>query len=36
MRGRYSLLGLDPDLLFSATGHRAEVNLAWKLDREAY
>jgi len=36
VRGRYSLLGLDPDLIFRATGHAAEVNRAWKHDREAF
>jgi len=36
VRGRYSLLGLDPDLLFRATGHAAEVNRAWRHDRDAF
>jgi len=36
VRGRYSLLGLDPDLVFRATGHSAEVNRAWKHDRDAF
>ena len=36
MRGRYSLLGLDPDLVFRATGHSAEVNRTWKHDRETF
>jgi len=36
VRGRYSLLGLDPDLLFRATGHACEVNRNWKLDRGAF
>ncbi|WP_170146355.1 anthranilate synthase component I [Aurantiacibacter odishensis] len=35
-RGRYSLLGLDPDLLFRATGARGEVNRAWRHDRNAF
>ncbi len=35
-RGRYSLLGLDPDLLFRATGAKAEVNRAWRHDRDAF
>ena len=35
-RGRYSLLGLDPDLVFRATGDTCEVNRNWKLDREAF
>jgi anthranilate synthase component 1 len=36
VRGRYSLLGLDPDLMFRATGHSCEVNRAWRHDREAF
>ncbi len=36
VRGRYSLLGLDPDLIFRATGHAAEINRAWKHDRDAF
>ncbi|MBT2133615.1 chorismate-binding protein [Croceibacterium sp. LX-88] len=36
VRGRYSLLGLDPDLIFRATGHSCEVNQSWKFDREAF
>ncbi len=36
IRGRYSLLGLDPDLLFRATGSAAEVNRQWRHDREAF
>ena len=36
VRGRYSLLGLDPDLVFRATGARAEVNRHWRLDRAAF
>ena len=36
IRGRYSLLGLDPDLMFRATGPRAEVNRNWRHDREAF
>jgi len=36
VRGRYSLLGLDPDLVFRATGASCEVNRRWKIDREAY
>ena len=35
-RGRYSLLGLDPDLVFRATGAACEVNRDWKTDREAF
>ncbi|MBS1239374.1 MAG: anthranilate synthase component, partial [Proteobacteria bacterium] len=36
IRGRYSLLGLDPDLVFRATGAACEVNRAWKHEREAF
>ncbi|MBA4044866.1 MAG: anthranilate synthase component I [Erythrobacter sp.] len=36
VRGRYSLLGLDPDLVFRAKGNSAEINPAWKLDQEAF
>ena len=35
-RGRYSLLGLDPDLVFRATGPKCEVNANWKRDRDAF
>lgn len=36
VRGRYSLLGLDPDLVFRATGSSAEVNRQWRHDRSAF
>lgn len=36
VRGRYSLLGLDPDLVFRASGKDAEINPQWKLNREAF
>jgi anthranilate synthase component 1 len=36
VRGRYSLLGLAPDLVFRATGHAAEINRTWATDREAF
>jgi anthranilate synthase component 1 len=36
VRGRYSLLGLDPDLVFRATGHACEVNRDWRRDREGF
>jgi anthranilate synthase component 1 len=36
VRGRYSLLGLDPDLVFRARGAVAEINRNWQLDREAF
>ena len=36
VRGRYSLLGLNPDLVWRATGNRAEVNTHWATDRAAF
>lgn len=33
VRGRYSLLGLDPDLLFRAQGNTAEIFRHWQTDR---
>ena len=36
VRGRYSLLGLDPDLVFRAAGHGAEVNRNWQNDRAEF
>ncbi|WFL79090.1 anthranilate synthase component I [Altererythrobacter arenosus] len=36
VRGRYSLLGLDPDLVFRASGASAQVNRSWRHDREAF
>jgi anthranilate synthase component 1 len=36
VRGRYSLLGLDPDLVFRATGREAAINRIWRHDREAF
>ncbi|WP_443111153.1 anthranilate synthase component I [Altererythrobacter sp. C41] len=36
VRGRYSLLGLDPDLVFRAEGDRAEINPRWREDRAAF
>ncbi|HEY0957930.1 MAG TPA: anthranilate synthase component I [Novosphingobium sp.] len=36
VRGRYSLLGLDPDLVFRAAGHTCEVNRDWRNDRQAF
>ncbi len=36
VRGRYSLLGLDPDLVFRATGASAEINRTWRHDRAAF
>lgn len=36
VRGRYSLLGIDPDLLFRATGATCEVNRQWQHSRDAF
>lgn len=36
VRGRYSLLGIDPDLMFRATGTSCEVNRHWQHDRDAF
>nr|WP_298930062.1 anthranilate synthase component I [uncultured Erythrobacter sp.] len=36
VRGRYSLLGLDPDLVFRASASAASINRTWKSDREAF
>jgi anthranilate synthase component I len=36
VRGRYSLIGLAPDLLFRASGTRAEINRHWATDRDAF
>ena len=36
VRGRYSLLGLDPDLVFRAAGHQAEVNREWQHNRSGF
>ena len=36
VRGRYSLLGIDPDLVFRAEGDRAAINRTWQSDREAF
>ncbi|MGB3710506.1 MAG: anthranilate synthase component I [Erythrobacter sp.] len=36
VRGRYSLLGLDPDLVFRASEGRAAINRRWRADREAF
>lgn len=35
-RGRYSLIGLDPDLVFRAEGHACEINRNWQHDRESF
>ncbi|PXA99156.1 anthranilate synthase component I [Nostoc sp. 3335mG] len=36
VRGRYSLLGLAPDLVFRAQGHAAAINRHWLTDRDAF
>jgi anthranilate synthase component I len=36
VRGRYSLLGLDPDLVFRAEGRQAERNEQWRTNRAAF
>ena len=36
VRGRYSLLGLDPDLVFRADGDGAAINSHWQTDRSAF
>ena len=36
IRGRYSLLGLDPDLVFRATGESGEINARWRQTRDAF
>ena len=35
-RGRYSLIGIDPDLVFRAHGEEAEINRQWSRDRAAF
>lgn len=36
VRGRHSLIGLAPDLVFRAQGQAAEVNATWLDDRDAF
>ncbi len=36
VRGRYSLIGLAPDLVFRAEGTLAELNTHWLTDRHAF
>ncbi|MPT49074.1 MAG: anthranilate synthase component I [Sphingobium sp.] len=36
VRGRFSLLGLDPDLVFRANGQQAEINRQWQTNRDAF
>jgi anthranilate synthase component 1 len=35
-RGRHSLIGIAPDLVFRAAGNKAEINSKWMTDREAF
>jgi anthranilate synthase component I len=35
-RGRHSMIGLAPDLVFRAEGARAEINPHWLTDRDAF
>jgi anthranilate synthase component 1 len=35
-RGRYSLIGIAPDLVFRAFGTCSEINRHWRTDREAF
>ena len=35
-RGRYSVIGLAPDLVFRAHGRAAEINRQWLTDRSAF
>ena len=35
-RGRHSLIGLAPDLIFRAQGNTAEINDSWQHDRGAF
>ena len=35
-RGRYSLIGLDPDLMFEVTGDAARINREGRRDRDAF
>ena len=36
VRGRYSLIGLDPDLVWRATGNGAEINRQWQTAPHAF
>ncbi len=36
VRGRHSLIGLAPDLVFRAEGNNAEINRNWQTDRKAF
>lgn len=36
VRARYSLLGLDPDLVWRARGNSSEINRQWRHDQNAF
>ena len=36
VRGRYSIIGLDPDLIWRANGARAEINRAPRAEPDAF
>ena len=36
VRGRYSLIGLDPDLVFRADATICEINRSWQMDRASF
>ena len=36
VRGRYSIIGLEPDLIFRASGRRAEINRSLQNDPHAF
>ncbi len=36
VRGRYSIIGLDPDAVWRARGDRAEINVVARQDRDAF
>ncbi len=36
VRGRFSLLGIAPDLVFRAEGEHAQINRQWQTDRTAF
>jgi anthranilate synthase component I len=35
-RGRHSMIGIAPDLVFRAAGEKAEINRHWLTDRDAF
>src|SRR5215468_4260040 len=36
VRGRYSIIGLEPDIIFRINGRRAEINRGAKTEPEAF